>query len=272
MLKFSDSGIPTQYPGPFHCYLDNHTCEDVAAVQDFLEEILDQEGPFDGVVGFSQGAEVIISYLLDLKRRDPLRSPPFRFAVFFSPVVAFSSDPDYCREEIWDITEFEFDHLKQTIKNTLSGEPPYQTRTVSTRAIEGQNPGSRCPEASGTAAKEVLMTSLEHVLRAGARSEVLNVAHLQRCVSTQDRSMIPRPFNASLLTERITIPVVYTNGSQEHPDLLDQSNALRDLFHKSRVQYLVHTGGHEPPRAISEIKEVIQAITWADEESRRRFM
>jgi hypothetical protein len=84
--------------------------------------------------------------------------------------------------------------------------------------------------------------------------------------------MIPRPFHSSLLTERIAIPVVHVNGSKEHPDLVEQSETLRHLFYRSRVRHIVHRGGHEIPREISEIRKVIQAIAWADEESRRRFV
>jgi hypothetical protein len=156
----------------------------MAAVQDFFENVLDQEGPFDGVIGFSQGAEVVISYLWDSKRRDPLGSPPFRFAVLFSPVVAFSSDTSYCEEEISGITGSEFHFLKQTFEHISSHESLDQTRRVLSQTDDVCDLGLNCSQAGGQKTRGVLLTSLVGMVRAGAQSEALNLTHIQRCLST----------------------------------------------------------------------------------------
>ena len=52
----------------------------------FLHDIIDDEGPFEGVLGFSQGATVAASILFEhVMQPDPEQpEPPFKFAVFIS--------------------------------------------------------------------------------------------------------------------------------------------------------------------------------------------
>jgi predicted esterase len=56
------------------------------ALQD-LESLVDEEGPFDGVMAFSQGAALAASLIVHKLRKDPTgqrRRPVFRCAIFFS--------------------------------------------------------------------------------------------------------------------------------------------------------------------------------------------
>lgn len=57
--------------------------ETVHAVIEHLDDIVADQGPFDGILGFSQGASVACAYLSHLDRRDGAFAP-FRFALFFS--------------------------------------------------------------------------------------------------------------------------------------------------------------------------------------------
>ena len=55
---------------------------------DFVQETIDEEGPFDGVIGFSQGATLALALLLRHSTDHPLDPPYaiFKFAIFFSCV------------------------------------------------------------------------------------------------------------------------------------------------------------------------------------------
>ncbi|KAH8695169.1 DUF341 domain protein [Talaromyces proteolyticus] len=49
-----------------------------------LERYIDEEGPFDGVIAFSQGAVLLSTYLIKLSQERPDKPLPFRCAIFFS--------------------------------------------------------------------------------------------------------------------------------------------------------------------------------------------
>ncbi|KAH6673998.1 serine hydrolase FSH [Plectosphaerella plurivora] len=55
----------------------------VRAAIELLDHVVADQGPFDGILGFSQGASVACAYLAHLDRRDG-SCAPFRFALFFS--------------------------------------------------------------------------------------------------------------------------------------------------------------------------------------------
>ncbi|KAI0889176.1 serine hydrolase FSH [Annulohypoxylon maeteangense] len=60
-----------------------------------LDAYVDAQGPFDGVLAFSEGAGLTASYIAWKFRQDPARqkvSPMFKFAVFFSSLDTF--DPE----------------------------------------------------------------------------------------------------------------------------------------------------------------------------------
>lgn len=50
---------------------------------DYLDDLVAEEGPFDGVLGFSEGASLATAYLLRLAHRDQLHST-FRFSLLFA--------------------------------------------------------------------------------------------------------------------------------------------------------------------------------------------
>ncbi|RAH70042.1 uncharacterized protein BO66DRAFT_94168 [Aspergillus aculeatinus CBS 121060] len=63
-----------------HCDPDGP--ESCLQALEHLERYIAAEGPYDGIMGFSQGANVALSWLLKLQRE--ARPLPFRFGVFFS--------------------------------------------------------------------------------------------------------------------------------------------------------------------------------------------
>ncbi|KAI1094618.1 serine hydrolase FSH [Rostrohypoxylon terebratum] len=57
---------------------------------ELLSEIVDEDGPFDGCIGFSQGAALLASYLLAHQALNPFSPPPFRLAIFICGSSALS--------------------------------------------------------------------------------------------------------------------------------------------------------------------------------------
>lgn len=61
---------------------------------DQLSTYIEEEGPFDGVIAFSQGAALVSAYLIHVSRQN--KSMPFRCAIFLSGALPF--DPEALRE------------------------------------------------------------------------------------------------------------------------------------------------------------------------------
>jgi predicted esterase len=61
---------------------------------EYLLDIIDEDGPFDGVVGFSQGAAAAATALLHSQSLDSTAPPLFKFAIFFCATSALdAADP-----------------------------------------------------------------------------------------------------------------------------------------------------------------------------------
>ncbi|KAF2119259.1 serine hydrolase-domain-containing protein [Lophiotrema nucula] len=78
------------YPAPYLCWYDTPTTEKVAAAHKFVLNYIERRGPFDGVIGFSQGAALAASILLHHQLSKPTIPPPFSFAIFFGSPIPFS--------------------------------------------------------------------------------------------------------------------------------------------------------------------------------------
>lgn len=57
---------------------------------ELLRDIIDEDGPFDGCIGFSQGAALLGSFLLSYQALDRFSPPPFRLAIFICGSSALS--------------------------------------------------------------------------------------------------------------------------------------------------------------------------------------
>lgn len=50
----SADGIDKVYPEPYFCYYNVPTLESMQAAHELVQEVIDEDGPFDGIIGFSQ--------------------------------------------------------------------------------------------------------------------------------------------------------------------------------------------------------------------------
>jgi Serine hydrolase (FSH1) len=66
--------------------LDVHSNESVQEALDYLYQIMEEEGPFDGIIGYSEGATVAATLILHEQRRFEIegREPMFKCALFFA--------------------------------------------------------------------------------------------------------------------------------------------------------------------------------------------
>ncbi|MCJ1391332.1 hypothetical protein MMC18_004195 [Xylographa bjoerkii] len=82
--------IAKVFPGPYMSYLTDYSVSSIEEQHEFIMNIVDEEGPFDGVMGFSQGASLAASILIHHQIEKPWLPPPFRVAVFLCATYAHS--------------------------------------------------------------------------------------------------------------------------------------------------------------------------------------
>ena len=85
------SGVDTFFAGPYYCFYWLPSSKEVQAAYDLILDAIEEDGPFDGVIGFSQGAALAASYLLqDARSAQPSNS--FKCAIFFCASMPFDMD------------------------------------------------------------------------------------------------------------------------------------------------------------------------------------
>ena len=90
-------GIGNTYESPYYSYhnwprsLDPADDRSLSEAYDFLYDVIDEEGPFDAILGFSQGATLAYGFLAQHARNHPYESPTslFRCAIFFGALPPF---------------------------------------------------------------------------------------------------------------------------------------------------------------------------------------
>jgi pimeloyl-ACP methyl ester carboxylesterase len=68
----------------FWAYFDPSSASSYILALDQLDAYLAAEGPFDGVLAFSQGAGLAAMHIVRKAIQAPLETPPFRFAILIS--------------------------------------------------------------------------------------------------------------------------------------------------------------------------------------------
>ncbi|OJJ46415.1 hypothetical protein ASPZODRAFT_16182 [Penicilliopsis zonata CBS 506.65] len=80
-------GITDLYPPPFLCWYEHGVPVEVQDALVDLAVIIDEDGPYDGVVGFSEGAAVVASLLLSENNSSRDNENRFHVAVLFNSVI-----------------------------------------------------------------------------------------------------------------------------------------------------------------------------------------
>jgi pimeloyl-ACP methyl ester carboxylesterase len=234
--------LSTFVPGPFLCYTKDYSPAAIRDVHDLIDSVIEEQGPFDGIVGFSQGAAMALSYLMQRRIESPFDSP-FKFAVFFSTIAAMSADDSYCSSIVSSLGPSE--------RKALADFP-------------------NCSfESFGQDARiffETLANSTAQARAAGAPEAPKNFfAHATE-------SDIPRPMNPFLLKERITIPTVHVTGKRDLSAFLKASAMMRSLCDESAVKVTTHDGGHDLPKQARDVQAVLSAMDWAAEKGQREMV
>ncbi|KAF3403575.1 hypothetical protein F1880_009572 [Penicillium rolfsii] len=95
------------YSAPYYTFWQGSSVPAIKAALDRLQAKLDRDGPYNGVLCFSQGCSLVASYLLYHERIRPDVPPPFRLAVFICggvplPVLEDLGFPISQEAQEWD--------------------------------------------------------------------------------------------------------------------------------------------------------------------------
>lgn len=99
----SSPDIKTIYPPPYLAYYPIAYSHLVESAQAYIHEIIEDEGPFDGVMGFSQGGALAASLILEHNKTNPGHDL-FKFAIFVCATLPFNVD-DYRGLESWKLAK-----------------------------------------------------------------------------------------------------------------------------------------------------------------------
>ncbi|KAL8965982.1 MAG: hypothetical protein Q9183_003586 [Haloplaca sp. 2 TL-2023] len=100
------AGVDLFYPAPYYSFWNTLAISDVRKAHTWLRDLLARDGPYDGVMCFSQGCSLIASFCLYHQAETPLQPLPFKTAIFICGGVPLQVLEDLgieVSQEAWDM-------------------------------------------------------------------------------------------------------------------------------------------------------------------------
>ncbi|KAK1977918.1 serine hydrolase FSH [Colletotrichum cereale] len=228
-------GMSPAVNGPFYSFTEGYSPDEIQAAHNEIAATVAELGPFDGIVGFSQGASLALSYIYHQQVNG--EEPDFKFAVFFSSIVPFSTDSTYCEREIEELCSYR--RTGMIVKNLTPKQQVFN---------------------------DCLVRTFQSALKIGAVLPDFNQDFF-----LDESKAVPRVLHPLLLSERIRIPTVHVSGRRDLPFLQDMHEVGYQMCDPKLSKKLYHSGGHHPPKKASEIKGVVRAVEWAVDQHYRQL-
>ncbi|KAI4242033.1 MAG: hypothetical protein L6R40_004260 [Gallowayella cf. fulva] len=218
-------GVAAFYEPPYLCWYTSPTTAKMDSAHKLISSVIERDGPFDAVMGFSQGAALAASAILRHQIQHPNRPPLFNMGIFICSPMPFSQSLD-----------FGVDARKYFGLGGL---------------LRPSRPG--CP----TTVPEYLITDPAYLKgedelddsSSGSDDESLPVRRTSPSIFYQ-------MYHSTVDTVRIKIPTVHVYGRRDKWRL--HSKDLVKLCPKNLATVYEHDGGHEIPKSASE--EICDAI------------
>jgi hypothetical protein len=257
MNRLTLTAIPSIMPGPFYCWYTRVETEHIRAAHELVHEIIEEEGPFDGLIGFSQGAALALSMLMHQELNNPGAPPLFSFAALFSCPVVMSPDTKLNLERLRDATT--------NLAPDDTNKPDLPTKEApkhrfSLLLTENQR-------ALAQEYRTILDDAKEKANEMGVH--VFDVNPQEGTESDEELSYIPRLVHPLMVSARVSVPTVHL---YDPTDIYHSQHKLAmrlcDKFLTYEVQ---HSGGHGLPMDPKQVKECATAIIKAMEKGRQRI-
>jgi pimeloyl-ACP methyl ester carboxylesterase len=198
-----------------------------------LQDLLEDEGPFDGIFGFSQGAALTLSYLYQQQAAaNPLR---VKFACLFSTAMPCSPDVGMGDTIISKLRALEYDIMDR----------------------------AKCNGKDLTIAEQEFVDVLQQTIVDAA----IHDSHFpwvdMDVYRYGERDTIPRVMYPSLLAQKIEIPTIHVWGQNDFEYMIKMAEVARSICEESMSKTVLHSGLHDLPKKQTEIKAVLRKIDWA---------
>jgi hypothetical protein len=246
-------------PGPFFCWYKKVEPGPVRQAHELVHEIIEEEGPFDGVIAFSQGAALALSMLMDQELNHPGNKPLFSFAALFSCPIVLSPDTKLNRERLREATantdepESPTGPTKDAPKHRFSLLLKENQRALANEYCGILDDAKQAAEEIGVF--ETDEDESDDGSAAGSESDT-------------ELSHIPRLLHPLMITARVSVPTVHIY------DPKDAYHAQHELAVRLCDRYLtqevLHGGGHGLPSDPKQVKACVAAINKAVEKGRQR--
>lgn len=230
--------------GPFFSHTAGYEPQRMLDACQHLEDVLEDLGPFDGVLGFSQGAALLIS-LMHWKQ-ELGEELPFRFAMCFSSIAPCAARDDECVKVI--------DQLRLKLLEHGAEESSDGSGTSRLTPTE---------QSYSNLLHDTVMPAhrRHHSLLHDVDMDVYTNPHYPR-----DAPLVMHP---ALLARRIRTPTVHVIGKHDAPFMQNMSETAYGLCDADMSKLLYHSGSHQPPQARSEAVAAVGAMEWAISQSRK---
>ncbi|KAJ3957696.1 hypothetical protein N0V92_005715 [Colletotrichum tropicale] len=219
------------FPGPYLCYHGEPVEEDVKAAHEFLLEVVREEGPFDMVVGFSQGA-ALAAAVIARHEQQYLTEDLFKAAVFVGASMPFDLDTGKVRLTYDGTGRLRAERLDAAGNAIPEEDGSHWVNDCRTATVIDEFE-SRHPDVRQTAPQ-----SIEVLLRYHPRTH----------------------------PQRIQIPTVHVVGAKD--GYAQQGLDLASLCDSRVCQTIVHEGGHEFPREDEALQRVADCMQTAAAQTR----
>jgi hypothetical protein len=256
-------GVPAGIDGPFYTYHNDLRPESIRAVCDLIDVIVEEEGPFDGFMGFSQGAAAGVSYIMDKGFNAPNQGCPFRWIVLFSCPLALS--PDGALYEL----EFELRnilHKKMNLSGTINKS---LLETRGSKLVRSVNRQRFMTDPAALEALEDDYYALSEAFAQSADNEREEGVHslYQDALDNPSTENALVFYHPGMTSQRIPVPSVHCVGKNDMYQLIEQSKMIRDLCDEGDTISIEHSFGHDIPRDSLSTQAIAKAIRQVIEDS-----
>lgn len=288
--------LPDFVKGPYYCWYEGLSSPQCQEAHDTITETIKEEGPFDGVIGFSQGASLALSFMLHHELHNPGLPCPFRFALLFCANLVISPDPKFNQDKVVKYSGYykasrdgvrpagevgeehndeDNDEDNDDQHKTETGEGNGTHQTVQTTPATPATP--LAPDASSSkrraapkhrallllpGRKKALVEELVDLIDEASHN-LSGEADASKHSWPEDPKPedFPRLMHPLTVKARVPIPTVHVIA-QNDPLMRHTELAVR-LCDKKKTKLVYFDGPHRIPTAPSTLNAIARAVEWA---------
>lgn len=279
--------LPDFVKGPYYCWFEGLSSLQCQEAHDIITETIEEEGPFDGVIGFSQGASLAISFILHRELHSPGLPCPFRFAVFFCANLVISPDPTFNADKTAKYSRYytatgdggKPGAIIPSEEKDKELETQYGTEADEEDSKEGrQNDTHQTAPAAHSGNSRAAPKHRALLLLPGRKKALVEeLVHLVNEMSSNipgqaDSSRHawpknPRPEDFPRLmhplTTKVRVPIPSVHVLARGDPLMPHGELAVRLCEKKKTKVIYFNGAHRIPTALPTLRAITTAVEWA---------